>query len=215
MSVLADILLVAILVTAFIYWHNKGLVKSIWKIAALIVTIVLVLLLKNPVADYISDTNLAVNLNNSISEMISVPPGGGVNITETLNLPEFMHKELEVGAESAKNTAEAINRTAASALTDTIIIIGVCIALFILIRLALMAAFMLINTATKLPVIKGANKLLGGILGMINVIFIVFLALALFTMFAPTDHNMYDIIDKSYLVKYLYNNNILLKLFMR
>ena len=88
-------------------------------------------------------------------------------------------------------------------------------ALFILIRLALMVVFRIVDSATKLPLIKGANKLLGGLLGMVNVIFIVLLALAIFTMLAPTDNIVYEAIDKSYIVKFLYNNNILLKLFMR
>lgn len=215
MSILADIILVAILIAAFVYWRNKGLVKSVWKIAALIITIVLVLLLKNPATDFISHTKLAENLNNSISGMITIPPGGGVNITERLNLPEFMQTGIDIGAESGKNAAEAINNAAALTLTDTIIAIGVCISLFILIRLALTAAFLVVNTCTKLPVIRGANKLLGGILGMINVVFIIFLALALFTIFAPSDNNLYNIIDKSHLVKYFYNNNILLRLFMQ
>ena len=215
MGIIADILLIVILILAFSYWRGKGLVKSVWKIAALVITIVLVMLLMDPAADFVSHTKIADNLESSISSVITVPPGGGVNIAETLNLPEFMQSEVEVATDATVNTAEAIKTAAAKSLTGAIIIIGVCVALFILIRLALMAAFLIIDGATKLPLIKGANKFLGGLLGMVNVLFIVLLALAVFTMLAPTDNILYEAIDKSYIVKYLYNNNFLLKLFMR
>jgi len=46
-------------------------------------------------------------------------------------------------------------------------------------------------------------------------IFIIFLLLALVSMFAPAESNLYEMIDKTYAVKYLYNYNILLQLFMK
>lgn len=215
MGIIADIVFIAILILAYLYGHNRGLVKSVWKIAALVITILLVMLLKNPAAEFISHTKLAGSLESSLSSVITVPPGGGVNIAETLNLPEFMQSEIEVAADASANTAEAIKNAAAKSLADAIIVIGVCIALFVLIRLALMAAFLIVNAVTKLPLVKGANKFLGGLLGAVNILFIALLALAVLTMFAPSDNVLYDVIDKSYIVKYLYNNNILLKLFMR
>lgn len=215
MGIIADLIFIAILILAYIYWHNRGLVKSIWKIAALVITVVLVMVLKDPAADFVSHTKLADNLESSLSSVITVPPGGGVNIAETLNLPEFMQSEVEVATDATVDTAEAIKNAAAKSLTGAIIIIGVCVALFILIRLLLMAAFLIINGATKLPLIKGANKVLGGLLGMVNILFIVLLGLAVVTALAPTDNILYEAIDKSYIVKYLYNNNFLLKLFMR
>lgn len=215
MSIIADIGLVAIFIAAFVYWHNRGLVKSVWKIAALAATIILVIFLKDPVADYISKTQLAENINNSLAQVVTVPPGGGVNIAENLNLPIAIQDSLQSGIDSSMASAESIKNAAAAAVTDAIINIGVCVALFIVIRLLLMVAYIIVDGATKLPVIKGTNKFLGGILGVVNILFIVFLALMLLAMYAPSDSGMYGIIDRSYLVKFLYNNNILLKLFIR
>ncbi len=215
MSVIADICLVAIFIAAFIYWHNKGLVRSVWKIAALAATIILVMFLKDPVADYISQTKLADNINNSLSQVINVPPGGGVNIAETLNLPEVIQDKLQIGIDSSLSAADAINNAAANALTGAVINIGVCVALFILIRLVLMVLYIIVDSAVKLPILKGTNKFLGGLLGVINMLFIVLLALMLLAMYAPSDSGLYEIINNSYLVRYLYNNNILLKLFIR
>ena len=215
MGTITDIIFIAILILAFIYGHNKGLVKSVWKIAALIITIFLVMTLKDPATEFVSRTPLAENLEHSLSEVITVPPGGGVNIAQTLNLPEFMQHNIQVATGTAAETAEAIKNAATKSLAGTILVIGVCVALFILIRLVLMAVFMIINGLTKVPLVKGANKFLGGLFGMINIVFIVMLALAIFTMVAPADNFMYEAIDKSYIIKFLYNNNLLLRIFMR
>ena len=215
MSIIADLCLAAIFIAAFVYWHNKGLVKSIWKIAALAATIILVIFLKDPVADYIKQTKIAENINQSLAQVITVPPGGGVNIAQSLNLPEVIQGSLQIGIDSSLSTAEAMKTAAAAALSDAIINIGVCALLFIIIRLLLMLAYILVDSATKLPVIKGTNKFLGGLLGVVNILFIVFLALMLLAMYAPSDSGLYGIIDHTYLVKFLYNNNILLKLFIK
>ena len=215
MSIIADICLAAIFVAAFVYWHNKGLIKSVWKIAALAATIILVMLLKDPVANYIGQTKVAENINNSLSQVITVPPGGGVNIAENLNLPEVIQDKLQIGIDSSLSTADAIKNAAANALTGAVINIGVSVVLFILIRLILMVVYIIVDSLVKLPVLKGTNKFLGGLLGVINILFIVFLALMLLAMYAPSDSGLYGIINNSYLVKFLYNNNILLKLFIR
>ena len=215
MSIIADICLAAIFVAAFVYWHNKGLIKSVWKIAALAATIILVMFLKDPVANYIGQTKVAENINNSLSQVITVPPGGGVNIAENLNLPEVIQDKLQIGIDSSLSTADAIKNAAANALTGAVINIGVSVVLFILIRLILMVVYIIVDSLVKLPVLKGANKFLGGLLGVINMLFIVFLALMLLAMYAPSDSGLYDIVNGSHLVRFLYNNNILLKLFIR
>ncbi len=215
MSIIADICLAAIFVAAFVYWYSKGLIKSVWKIVALAATIILVMLLKTPVTDYISQTKLAENINNSLSQVITVPPGGGVNIAENLNLPEVIQDKLMIGIDSSLSTADAIKNAAANALTGAIINIGVCVVLFIFIRLVLMVLYIIIDSAAKLPILKGTNKFLGGLLGVINILFIVLLILMLLAMYAPSDSGLYEIINNSYLVRFLYNNNILLKLFIR
>ena len=74
---------------------------------------------------------------------------------------------------------------------------------------------MIINGITEAPIIKGVNKFMGGIFATINIIFIIFLLLALVSMFAPVESNLYEMIDKTYAVKYLYNYNILLQLLMK
>lgn len=215
MSLVLDIILAALILISFIIGYKKGLVKSVWKIAALAITIVLVIALKNPVVSFLSGTTMADNINAKISETVHIPSGGGVDISDSLNLPDFLKVEVNSGIESAQGAVSSVNDAVAASLTTLFLTIITCVALFIIIRLILMAVYMIINGITEAPVIKGVNKFSGGLLGAVNMVFIIFLLLALVSLFAPADSQMYEMIDKTYIVKYFYNYNILLQLFMK
>lgn len=210
-----DIVLIALLLIAFTVGYKKGFVKSVWKIAALVITIALVMMLKTPAVNYLSGTSLAETINTKVSETVSLPQGGGVNIAESLNLPKFMQSEVNDQISSDPNTQISINDTVNSSLTSLFITIITCTGLFIIIRLILTAVFMIVSGITELPIIKGVNKLVGGLLAAVNTLFIIFLALALVSMFAPADSKLFEAINNTYLVKYFYNYNILLQLFMK
>ena len=210
MNITLDIILLAVLVISFVIGYKKGFVKSVWKIVALVVTIVLVLALKTPTVNFLAGSALA-----NIAENVNIPQGGGVDIAETLNLPEFIQSDMTNQIDSTNNAVNSINEKTVMWLTNLCLTVIACVALFIIIRLILMAVYMIINGITEAPIIKGVNKFMGGIFATINIIFIIFLLLALVSMFAPAESNLYEMIDKTYAVKYLYNYNILLQLFMK
>ena len=203
MNITLDIILLAVLVISFVIGYKKGFVKSVWKIVALVVTIVLVLALKTPTVNFLAGSALANNISTKIAENVNIPQGGGVDIAETLNLPEFIQSDMTNQIDSTNNAVNSINEKTVMWLTNLCLTVIACVALFIIIRLILMAVYMIINGITEAPIIKGVN------------IFIIFLLLALVSMFAPAESNLYEMIDKTYAVKYLYNYNILLQLFMK
>ena len=215
MGIVLDIIFALILITAFSVGYRKGLVKSVWKIAALVITIVSVMLLKEPAKEFLASSSFAETLRAWITENIHLPPGGGVNIPDALNLPEFLKPLVNSGIESAQGIAASVNDTASAALASVFISIISSVGLFIVIRLILMAAYMVITAITGAPVIKSVNKLAGGILCAVNMLFIVFVLLALAALFAPAESGLFELIDTSYIVKYLYNYNILLQIFMK
>lgn len=213
MNIIPDLILLALIAIAFITGYKKGFVKSVWKIAALIVTVVLVLALKTPAINYISGTEFAAALNEKIGETVNIPQGGGVNIAEVLNLPEFMRGD--VNNQISSSIVSSVNDTVNSSLTNIFLTIIVSVALFIIIRILLTAVFMVINGVSKAPVINGVNRMAGGLLAAVNIVFAVFIALALVSLFAPADSSLFEMIENTYAVKYLYNYNILLQLFMK
>ena len=215
MGLVLDLILAAMIIIAFIVGYRKGFVKSVWKIAALVITIILVMIFKNPAAEFLAGTPFADTLHTKISESVSVPYGGGVNISDALNLPEFLKPQISSSIKSAGDAVASVNETTANMLTSVFITIIAGAGLFIVIRLILMAAYMIINGAANLPVIKGVNKTAGGLLGVVNIVFIIFLLLSLVSLFASADSSLFEMINSTYIVKYLYNYNILLQIFMK
>ena len=60
----------------------------------MVVTIVLVLALKTPTVNFLAGSALANNISTKIAENVNIPQGGGVDIAETLNLPEFIQSDM-------------------------------------------------------------------------------------------------------------------------
>lgn len=215
MSYILDFILIALVVVGYIIGSKKGFIKSVWKIAALGITIATVMFLKNPAVEFVSGTPIADNIHSAIASKIHIPQGGGLNLTETLHLPKFMEPGVNSAVSGAQSAATTVNDAVTVSLTRLVILIGVCVALFIIIRLLLMVIYFLLTKAAKAPVIKGTNKLAGGILGAAHMVLLIFIAMALITMFAPAGSGIFDAIDKTYIFKYLYNYNIILQLFMK
>lgn len=212
MSILLDIILLVVLVLTFTAGYKKGFVKSVWKIAALALTVVLVLILKDTAVNMLYSSNIANGISVKIAEKINIPQGGGVSIADTLRLPEAVKSEM---ANGIANATTSINEATVEYLTTLCVTVIACVALFVVIRLLLMAVYMIINGLSKAPLIKGVNKLTGGIFATVNAVFVVFLIFSLVSLFAPTGSGVFEVIDNTYIVKYLYNYNILLKLFMK
>lgn len=215
MSIILDIILAALIIISFIAGYKKGFVKSVWKIAALVITIVLVIALKNPAVDFLSGTSIAGAINEKISKTIHIPQGGGIDAAESLNLPDFLNAQVSDGIENAQGAVASVNDAVAASLTNIAVTIIVCVALFIIIRLILMAVYMIAVGITAAPLIRGVNQFFGGLLAAVNMVFIIFLLLSLVSLFAPADSQLFEMIDNTYVVKYLYNYNILLQLFMK
>ncbi len=220
-----DLIVVGAVVLAFIISARKGLVKSVWKIAALIVTIVLVSALKTPTVEYLAKTNFADVIYDTVLEKLTVDEttlatedkadAGDKEETDEQKsiIPAYILTEITKSADTEEMYG-IINRGTnilAQKLTLWALRIIVVVGLFIIIRVLLMFAFMIVNAMSKLPVIGHANAFLGGLLGAINILAVIYIACALVSLFAAQGE-VARLINQSYIVKYIYNYNILLQL---
>ena len=132
MNITLDIILLAVLVISFVIGYKKGFVKSVWKIVALVVTIVLAL--KTPTVNFLAGSALANNISTKIAENVNIPQGGGVDIAETLNLPEFIQSDMTNQIDSTNNAVNSINEKTVMWLTNLCLTVIACVALFIILR---------------------------------------------------------------------------------
>lgn len=217
-SVIIDIIAAALIIAAFAAGAGKGLVKSVWRVAAWLITAVLTFMLVQPAADFLSGTEAAAKINEAVyNDVLQKLPVSGTGDDNTVSsktgIPKFLLGGLDIENIKSNAVPEAAAELSRN-ITQIAIKIIACIALFIILRLILAALFKILDAASKLPVINSANKLLGGLLGVINILFVIYIVCALVSLFAANE-SVTDVINSSYIVKYFYNNNILLQLVLR
>lgn len=213
-----DIIFAALMVIAVIAGAKQGLIKSVWKIGAWVITGIAVYAALNPAANFLHGTQLAGTIYDSVYS--AVAPETAVSdsrsLSEITSLPEWMVSGADEQLQNAQNAVntgiEAAVEATARTVTDVLVKIIAAVGLFILIRLILAILFAAINGASKLPVVNGLNSFLGAVFSALNILLGVYLALALISLFA--NPSVYEYMNGSYVVKYMFNNNILMSLFM-
>ena len=209
-----DIILGLIILASAVYGYKRGFIKSIWGIAAWGITIAAVYAAMNPAIALLNGTKTAVNINNSIYTAVAdkLTADNNLSLSQATGLPEWAVKGISLN-DVIDNSVEITAHTAADTITDTVIKIIASVGLFIIIRAVLGILFGIINAVFHLPLINGANRLLGAALSVVGAMIIVYIAAAAVAMFA--NPSIYEHIEKTYIVKEIFDNNILMKLFIK
>lgn len=209
-----DIILGLIILASAVYGYKRGFIKSIWGIAAWGITIAAVYAAMNPAIALLNGTKTAVNINNSIYTAVAdkLTADNNLSLSQATGLPEWAVKGISLN-DVIDNSVEITAHTAADTITDTVIKIIASVGLFIIIRAVLGILFGIINAVFHLPLLNGANRLLGAALSVVGAMIIVYIAAAAAAMFA--NPSIYEHIEKTYIVKEIFDNNILMKLFIK
>ncbi len=203
MSIIFDIIIVAIIALCTFIGYKQGLVKSAIKILAFFIAIIVALVLYKPVSNLIiNNTPIYDNIKNAMIEKIK---------------PEGVEKDEEISIEDAKGlmilgeTANSTIETIADAFTVKLIETAVLLLIYIIVKIALRFVTALTDLITKLPILKQVNTLGGVIYGLIKGVIVVYVILAIVYLAAPLlNKTINENIDKSILTKTLYNNNFIL-----
>ncbi len=216
-SIVLDIVALVLIVLAVLEGRRKGFVKMLWKVAAWILTLILVMVLIKPVTDWAMTTDNVQGIVTNITETVenslvksNIDVFTPEAISEATNIPAAFIPAQTVAQMGEDFTAAVLSLAGTVALT--VIKIAVGLILFILIRILLSIAFRILNLVAKLPIINGVNKLLGMVMGFINIMFILYIVLGIATLYIEPQSQWDIVINNTYLVKNLYNNNILLSL---
>lgn len=212
MSIIVDIVILAIFALCLILGYKRGLTGSLIKILSFVVSLVIAFVLFIPVSNVIiNNTQIDENLEQSIRELIIQE---NTNSTEESKMPEaitdYISEKVEQAADGAK---ESIVNSTATDVAQTIVRAGTWIALFIIARILLIFLRFITSLIAKLPVIKQFDKLGGIIYGLLEALIIVYVLLAIISFVAPmTNGTLSEAIDSSILGNLMYNNNLLLKI---
>lgn len=212
----ADFILIGVIALFILAGAARGLVKSLFGLGSIVLSLVLAFALYPAVSDYLREgpvgdfvTVSAVRMlgerESAIQEGEPDEDAPNQEAGKESGLPEFVQGALENAGEAVKETASAGIATAALNIISLL-------AVFIIVRLVLWIAAALLDVVTKLPVIHGCNKLLGAVMGGVSGLLIVYLLLGLlaFTNLLNTTTDIGRTVQSSLLLSQMYENNIIL-----
>lgn len=222
-GVVADIVVIAIILISISHGYRRGLSLLLYQAVALILTIVLVIALCKPVTNLVvENTELDEFLSNRIETVLDSTfenIGDGELIeTEESHMSEAIAKKINTYISEAKENAEGnITAYVASNLSHFAVSGLVVLGLAIVIRIASMFIKIAISIVASLPIIKSIDRSGGFVFGLIRGFAIVYLILAVISLVSPliADATLTGMIKNSNLCANLYNNNILLNIFVK
>ncbi len=219
-----------VLLLSAIIGYKRGLVKIIASLLATLVCIVLVFLISPGVSKWIQEsTPLRETVKNKCIELLlpdettgeealqtEIPREQQRSMIESADIPNVIQKMLVENNHNVVYTAlgvqtfdEYIGAYVAKVIADILAFLITFVAVFIIVRVALG----MLNIVDKLPLVGGANHLIGGIMGAgigILIIWILFIVITLLYNTSLGVACMKGISESEILTK-LYDSNILWK----
>lgn len=212
MGIIIDIFILAVLTICTLLGFKRGLSKSIFKIISFVLAIILTFILYKPVSNIVIEkTQINERMKNSIIKQF--------NKDEKDETKDTNNGMLGNISESIKNTTEEtkdmIVEQTATEISNKIIDVGIAILLFLLIRIILLIVMAALSIIINLPLIKQVDKAGGIIYGILEGLLIVYVILTLISFMSVIDAliPVKNAIENSLLGNWLYNNNIIVKLF--
>ena len=211
-GIVADLVVILFIISFAAFGRLRGFSSMVINLFSIVIAIIVALILVNPVTNYVKDhTKIDDKMKSKISSSMPLNDTD-VGIEPSEKLPKKLQEYIKETSKKAEKSKEETLDIVSTELTDKILTICVGLAIFLIVRAILLIIKLLSHFIKKLPVIGTIDRTGGLICGIIEAIFILYILLALLSVIAPliSNENVLDCINSSYLVKYMYNNNILL-----
>ena len=210
MTIVVDLIILAIIVLCIVIGYIRGLTGSLIKILSFVLSVIIAFILFVPVSNLIiNNTEIDENIETSIrNAILSEEENGEAAMPETIT--DYIGQKVDEASDSAKETV--VDSTARE-VSLTIVKAGTWIALFIVARILLILLRFITSLIAKLPIIKQFDKLGGVIYGLLEGLIIVYVVLAIISFVSPMMSGaIANAIDNSTIGSMMYNNNLLLKI---
>ncbi len=195
-----DIIIVAVIGLSVFLGYKKGLVKLSIKLISLVISLAITAVL------YIPISNAIINLTN-IDETIQTHI-----YDKVLNLMDEENNQNKnyIGI-TLQQAEQGLLPETARQLAINIVRLSVFLILIIISKIILRFIDKLAELVTSLPMLKQFDKVGGGLYGLLRgiLVFYIFLLLVQYGTQIYPENTIYKQIDKSYVSKLMYENNIL------
>ena len=213
MGIIVDVIIVVLLAISIFLGYKKGLIGVVFSLCAMLLAIIITVVLYNPVTDLvIKNTEIDENIKTAIIE------NGILEKSETDENDKSINAYIKKYV--TNNLKDGVNNTienTAGVISEKVVSVGVAIALFIVVRIALLLLKFVAEGIAELPIVKQFNEIGGLAYGVVRGILVIYILLAIcfFILSIKNIEPISNAIDASYIGKYLYNNNIILNIFFK
>lgn len=225
-----DIVLIAVALFFILKAAKKGFIGASRTIVSLLLTAILFTSFQPTVLDFMQKSPLGDNIKTMVSKNITktyekeqLPEDADTTdteqslmICEALSLPKFLSDSIE---ENLKQMSE-IKNNVMEVITDSITLLILrlisLILLFAAVKLFVLIALKILESLFELPGLKTINRFLGSLLGVVNALLAIYIICGLISLLVPMDKlaTVKSVVDSTHIVKYFYDNNLLLSLFI-
>lgn len=219
MAIFLDFIIIIIILLSTFLGYKKGLIGVAFKIISFVIAIIITLILYKPVSNLIiENTTWDETIENAIYEKLSgtkIEEGEKIDKEQT-DLPGVVVNYINDGIENTvKQAQENVSQMIAKNLTQSVIQILTMITIFVITRLLLLFAKVILEAVSELPVVKQFNEIGGILYGLLRGFIFIFILLAIASFVLPMINQtlVLDYIEKSIITKFLYNHNIILRIF--
>lgn len=214
---IADVVVLVIIGFCVYFYYNRGLISTLFGFCSTLLSIVLSRLLSPFAADILRKTSIFESIKEYIGKsIVENGTGGESGFISNLGIPDFLKTALldndnkEVyKALNVTNPKDYVSEYIASFVINIIAMIIVFVLVFVLIKVLANT----LNIVSKLPVLRTANKLGGGALGLVQAVLIIWIGLAVLTMLygKPMFNDANEAVANSLIASKFYDSNILIK----
>lgn len=219
----------AFMLFMIIFGMKRGLVRMLLSFGSIFIVLILVSFLNpiakktlssSPVYDSVYsrvDEYVDQNIKNATKNTTDIGEKTQKKIINNLPLPDSVIESLNENNNTKSYADMKVKKFSdylTKALTDMIMGALSFILLFIIIMILLKVLIRVLDVVTKLPVIHAFNAAGGGLVGLIESIFIIWIACIVVTMFSTTGFGktICDGIASNDVLSWIYDNNLIQKL---
>ena len=214
MGIIVDLIIIGIILLFIGIGLKKGLAGSLIKLLSFAIALIVAVALYKPVSNAIMKNT---KIDENIEQAIIATFGSEENSSEAVqtempnNIVENINKEIKNATNEARN--QIVENTSKN-ISNTIINIGSGLGIYIIARFILFIIGIFVNQVTNLPILKQVDKIGGIAYGAIEGIAIVYVILAIISLFAVVqpENVIVEGILKSSIGSMLYNNNLILNI---
>lgn len=214
MGIIVDLIIIGIILLFIVVGLKKGLAGSLIKLLSFAIALIVAVALYKPVSNAIMKNT---QIDENIEQAIIATFGSEENSSEAgqtempNNIVENINKEIKNATNEARN--QIVENTSKN-ISNTIINIGSGLGIYIIARFILFIIGIFVNQVTNLPILKQVDKIGGIAYGAIEGIAIVYVILAIISLFAVVqpENVIVEGILKSSIGSMLYNNNLILNI---